>query len=121
MEDLRAIGDTSVCTKILKLVTSELRVPSGTGPLDGRIDGMGREVWWRRAIPLASEAEFTRFDLKDESDPSWDYVIVYRHVSHDECINYKLRLYTYMVVRVVSNDALLSHIAGRWGQLWMLA
>jgi hypothetical protein len=110
-EDLRQIPDTFVCAEILDLADRELRTPDSSQPgFEGRAAD-NPQIFYRRAMPLADLEAFLSWDLDDKDEygnQACDYVLVYRHLTLNEAIKFKLHVRKgenppFVVLRVLHN------------------
>lgn len=90
LEDLRAIGDSSVIAEILALALKELRRPPAESAIEGIVYEGPAPLWRRRAVPLADLRTYESFDLDDDIDEfrcqACDYLLMYRDMTSDERI-----------------------------------
>ena len=109
-EDLRQIPDTFVWAEILDLAERELRSPDTAPGFEGRAAG-DPNIFYRRAISRADLDDFLAWDLDDrdeDGNQSCDYILVYRYLTLNEVIKFKLalgrgRIPPFVVLRVLHN------------------
>lgn len=113
MEQLRGIRHPYVAAEILDIAYRDLRVPPRGGGLDGLLPLRTQAMWWRRAVLLRDLDDFLQFTVDDEHEDSCqacDYVMLYRPMTAEERIRFKLIGRPVLIVGVYANDDLMKHL-----------
>lgn len=111
-EKLRGIPDPSVRAQILHLAYTELAPPRGSA-----LDGVLRDspsVMWRRVVPFAQLSDFLRFTIDGDDEYRYqacDYVLLYRWMTRDEQIEFRISEKTLLVVDIWDNRGLTPYLA----------
>ena len=109
-EKLRTVRDPSVVAEILELARTELEAPARGGPLDGVVPDASSVMWWRRAVPFGQLSDFEQFTIDDDDEygcQAWDYALLYRWMTPDEQIEFRLAEKALLVVDIAENDELI--------------
>lgn len=114
LEELRAIGDSSVGKTIWQIADTELR-PEADDQIEGPLVG-SVELRFRRCIRISELPDYLSFDLDGEDShglAAHDYCLVYRELTLDEQIQNRLK--PGLVIRRVVPNTELHHLMLRKG------